>query len=76
MPFTVIPNLCVMIRRFFMTLIAGIIFFTAFEFYSDNINWRVIMFTTGMLIHRFAVYADLIHMGAKVENDLEKKKFV
>ena len=75
-PFVLIPNLPWMISCFFMTLITGIIFVTAFEFYSNNVKRRMIVLATGFTINRFPKYFDLVHFAAKVRNDLRKKKFL
>ena len=75
-PFIFIPNLRLMICCFFMTLIAGVIFITAFEFYSDNIKQWMIMLATGFIINKLSIYFDHIHFAAKVRNDLRKKKFL
>ena len=74
-PFVFIPNLRRMISCFFMTLIAGVIFITAFEFYSDNIKQWMIMLATGFIINKLSIYFDRFHF-AKVRNDLRKKKFL
>ena len=70
------PCLCRMIGSFFMTLIAGIIFFTTFELYSNDIKNWVIMLATSFIIKKLSIYFDRIHFAAKVSNDLRKKKFV
>ena len=75
-PIVFIPNLRRMISSFFMALIAGIIIVTAFEFYSNNVKWWVIMLATGFTINKLSIYFDHIHITAKVRNDLRKKKFL
>jgi len=65
-----------MASRFLMALIAGIIFLTTFELYSNNVKLGMIMFTAGFAINNLSIYFDLMHFAAKVRNDLRKKKFL
>ena len=74
-PFVFIPNLHRMISYFFVTLITGVIFVTAFEFYRNNVKRWMIMLTTGFIINKLSIYFDPIRF-AKVRNDLRKKKFL
>ena len=74
-PFIFIPGLRRVISCFFMTLITGIIFIAAFEFYSNNVKRGMIMLTAGFTINKLSIYFDRIHF-AKVRNDLRKKKFL
>ena len=71
-----IPYPCLMAGSFFMTLITGIIFVAAFEFYGNNVDRGAVMFAPGIIVHNFTIYFDLSHTSAKVKNDLEKRKFV
>ena len=75
-PLVFIPYLCRMISCFFMTLIAGVIFVTTFEFYGNNVKEWTIMLATGFIIYNLSIYLGRIHITAKVRNDLRKKKFL
>ena len=60
-PLIFTPYLCRVISCFLMTLIAGIVFVTTFELYSNYIKRWMIMLAAGIIIDHFPIYSYLTH---------------
>ena len=68
------PYLGRMIYILFMALIARIVLLATFELNGNNIKWRVIMSTSGLLVNYFASDFHVLHIINKQENSTINKQ--
>lgn len=60
------PDFSSVACSFLMTIITGIIFPTAFKFYRNNIQWPMVMYTTGFVVIQFTFHNYIITHAIKM----------